>query len=57
MTFRDGASVARPRLTSIFQAASVDDGIDPPTDLNATAEYRQRLACVLRERALRQAAG
>jgi hypothetical protein len=44
-------------LTSIFQAAPVDEGTDPPTDLNATAEYGQRLACVLCERALRQTAG
>lgn len=41
----------------MFQAAPIDDGTDPPTDLDATAEHSQRLACVLCERALRRAAG
>jgi len=37
-------------------AAAVDEGIDPPADLNASAEYRRHLARVLVRRALEQSA-
>ena len=43
---------------SIEDAAAVaDQGTDPPSDLNATPEYRRHLARVLVRRALDQAAG
>jgi carbon-monoxide dehydrogenase medium subunit len=38
-------------------AALAADGTDPPTDLNATPEYRRHLATVLVRRALEQASG
>jgi carbon-monoxide dehydrogenase medium subunit len=38
-------------------AAQADDGTDPPTDLNATADYKRHLARVLCRRALSEAAG
>jgi carbon-monoxide dehydrogenase medium subunit len=38
-------------------AAHAADGIDPPAELNASAEYKAHLARVLCERALREAAG
>jgi carbon-monoxide dehydrogenase medium subunit len=38
-------------------AAQADEGTDPPTDLNATADYKRHLARVLCSRALREAAG
>jgi aerobic carbon-monoxide dehydrogenase medium subunit len=37
-------------------AALADDGLDPPADLNASAEYRRHLARVLTRRALEAAA-
>jgi carbon-monoxide dehydrogenase medium subunit len=44
--------------SSVADAAShAADGTDPPSDLNATAEYKQHLARVLCRRALTQAAG
>jgi carbon-monoxide dehydrogenase medium subunit len=43
---------------SIGDAAAVaDQGTDPPSDLNATPEYRRHLARVLVRRALEQAGG
>ncbi|HEY2815031.1 MAG TPA: xanthine dehydrogenase family protein subunit M [Acidimicrobiales bacterium] len=43
---------------SIEDAAAVaDEGTDPPSDLNATPEYRRHLAHVLVRRALEQAGG
>ncbi|HEX2381735.1 MAG TPA: xanthine dehydrogenase family protein subunit M [Acidimicrobiales bacterium] len=43
---------------SIEDAAAVaDEGTDPPSDLNATPEYRRHLARVLVRRALEQAGG
>jgi carbon-monoxide dehydrogenase medium subunit len=38
-------------------AAQADEGTDPPTDLNATADYKRHLARVLCKRALTEAAG
>jgi carbon-monoxide dehydrogenase medium subunit len=38
-------------------AEQAAEGTDPAGDLNATPEYKQHLARVLTERALRQAAG
>jgi aerobic carbon-monoxide dehydrogenase medium subunit len=37
-------------------AASADEGLDPPADLNASPEYRRHLAKVLTRRALEEAA-
>jgi carbon-monoxide dehydrogenase medium subunit len=43
---------------SIDQAASrAAEGTDPPSDLNASSEYKRHLAHVLCRRALTQAAG
>jgi carbon-monoxide dehydrogenase medium subunit len=43
---------------SVAEAAShAADGTDPPSDLNASSEYKQHLARVLCRRALTQAAG
>jgi carbon-monoxide dehydrogenase medium subunit len=47
---RDGGSVADA-------AAHADDETDPPSDLNATPEYRRHLARVLVGRALETVAG
>jgi carbon-monoxide dehydrogenase medium subunit len=38
-------------------AAVADDGLDPPSDLNASPEYRRHLVRVLTKRALDEAAG
>ena len=38
-------------------AARADEGLDPPADLNATAEYRRHLARVLTRRAIQEAGG
>jgi aerobic carbon-monoxide dehydrogenase medium subunit len=38
-------------------AAHAADGTDPPADLNASADYKRHLACVLSARALKEAAG
>jgi len=44
--------------SSPAEAAEVaDDGTDPPSDLNATPEFRRHLARVLTRRALERAAG
>jgi carbon-monoxide dehydrogenase medium subunit len=37
-------------------AAHAADGLDPPSDLNASPEYRRHLATVLVRRALEEAA-
>jgi len=47
---RDGASAAAA-------AARADEGLDPPADLNATADYRRHLARVLTRRAIQEAGG
>jgi carbon-monoxide dehydrogenase medium subunit len=47
---RGGASAADA-------AAAADDETDPPTDLNATPEFRRHLARVLTRRALERATG
>jgi len=44
----------RDQIAEAAQAA--DDGTDPPSDLNATAEYKRHLAKVLTRRALEKAA-
>jgi carbon-monoxide dehydrogenase medium subunit len=42
--------------TSIAEAAALaDDGTDPPSDINASSEYRRHLATVLVRRALEEA--
>jgi carbon-monoxide dehydrogenase medium subunit len=41
--------------TDADAAAQAGDGIDPPSDLNATPEFRRHLARVLVRRALEQA--
>jgi carbon-monoxide dehydrogenase medium subunit len=46
----DGASPAQA-------AEAADEGTDPPSDLNAGADYRRHLARVLVERALVAVAG
>jgi carbon-monoxide dehydrogenase medium subunit len=55
------ASAVEQRLTggsSPAEAAEVaDEGSDPPSDLNATPEFRRHLARVLTRRALERAAG
>jgi carbon-monoxide dehydrogenase medium subunit len=38
-------------------AARADEGLDPPADLNATADYRRHLARVLTRRAIQEAGG
>ena len=38
-------------------AEQAAEGTDPPADLNATADYKRHLACVLCRRALQEAAG
>jgi carbon-monoxide dehydrogenase medium subunit len=42
----------RGGASAVDAAARADDGIDPPSDLNASAEYRRHLARVLVGRAL-----
>jgi carbon-monoxide dehydrogenase medium subunit len=41
--------------TAAEAAAAADDGTDPPSDINATSEYRRHLATVLVRRALEEA--
>lgn len=38
-------------------AARADEGLDPPADLNATADYRRHLSRVLTRRAIQEAGG
>jgi carbon-monoxide dehydrogenase medium subunit len=47
---RDGAA-------AVDAAARADEGLEPPVDLNATAEYRRHLAKVLTRRAIQEAGG
>ena len=42
-------------VTAADAAASAAEGLEPPADLNASAEYRRHLASVLVRRALTEA--
>jgi carbon-monoxide dehydrogenase medium subunit len=50
-----GQAVSADAITEAAQHAA--EGTDPPTDLNATADYKRHLAQVMVRRALAQAAG
>jgi aerobic carbon-monoxide dehydrogenase medium subunit len=52
------ALTGRPATTESFAAAAehAADGTSPPSDLNASTEYKQHLVRVLTRRALAQAA-
>ena len=43
--------------SAVDAAAKADEGLDPPADLNATADYRRHLARVLTRRAIQEAGG
>jgi carbon-monoxide dehydrogenase medium subunit len=43
--------------SAVDAAARADEGLDPPADLNATADYRRHLARVLTRRAIQEAGG
>ncbi|MGO9198254.1 MAG: FAD binding domain-containing protein [Acidimicrobiales bacterium] len=52
-----GTELALEQGASVAEAAlHASDGLDPPSDLNATPEYRRHLAAVLVGRALEEAA-
>ena len=52
----EGAAEAAVRET-LDALASAADGTEPPSDLNADADFRRHLARVLTSRALQAAAG